>query len=106
MALRSGIGPILEGIPDELHVSVKPELMQSYLEINTGICKNVSEVERALSAKIRVVEQVARAHGMRLFWGATHPFSRWSEQEVTTNERYLNLVNLLQETARQLVTFG
>jgi carboxylate-amine ligase len=43
---------------------------------------------------------------MRLFWGATHPFSRWQDQEVTPNERYLALIDLLQETARRLVTFG
>jgi carboxylate-amine ligase len=106
MALCSGIFPILQGLPEELRVAVKQEIMQSYLEINTAICKDVGEVERDLTAKIKVVEQIARSHGMRLFWGGTHPFSRWSEQEVTPNDRYLNLVDLLQETARQLVTFG
>jgi carboxylate-amine ligase len=106
MALRSGIFPILESLPEELRTAVKPELFQSYLEINTGICKDVNDVERDLTAKIKAVAQVARTHGLRLFWGGTHPFSRWSEQEVTPNERYLKLVDLLQETARQLVSFG
>ena len=106
LALRSGVVPILESLPPELHGSVKPELFQCYLEINTAICRDVAEVERDLTAKIKVVEQLARNQGMRLYWGGTHPFSRWQDQEVTPDERYLGLVDLLQETARRLVTFG
>ena len=98
MALRSGVFPILESLPSELHGSVKPELFQCYLEINTGVCKDVDEVERDLTAKIKVVERAARNQGMRLFWGGTHPFSRWQDQEVTPDKRYLDLVDLLQET--------
>jgi carboxylate-amine ligase len=52
------------------------------------------------------VEHAADALGLRLWWGATHPFSQWQDQRVTPNERYLQLVNLLQEMARRLVTFG
>ena len=50
-------------------------------------------------------EIVAR-QDLRLFWSGTHPFSRWQDQEVTPNERYYGLIDLLQETARRLVTFG
>ena len=106
LALRSGVAPILESLPPELHGSVKPELFQCYLEINTAICRDVAAVQRDLTAKIKVVEQLARNQGMRLYWGGTHPFSRWQDQEVTPDERYLGLVDLLQETARRLVTFG
>ena len=106
LALRSGVVPILESLPPALHGAVKPELFQCYLEINTAICRDVAEVQRDLTAKIKVVEQLARNQGMRLYWGGTHPFSRWQDQEVTPDERYLGLVDLLQETARRLVTFG
>ena len=41
-----------------------------------------------------------------LWWGATHPFSTWQDQRITPDDRYLQLVNLLQEMARRLVTFG
>jgi len=44
--------------------------------------------------------------GLRLWWGATHPFSSWEDQKITPDARYLQLVNLLQEMARRLVTFG
>jgi carboxylate-amine ligase len=106
LALRSGMIPILRSLPSELEGSVKPELFQCYLEINTGICNTVADVERDLTAKVKVVQRVAYEDRLRLFWGGTHPFSRWQDQEVTPDERYLGLVDLLQETARRLVTFG
>jgi carboxylate-amine ligase len=106
MALRSGVSSILESLPAELEGSIKPELFQCYLEINTGICEDVAEAGRDLTAKIVAVEEAARSLGMRLFWGGTHPFSRWQDQQVTPNERYMGLVDLLQETARRLITFG
>ena len=80
--------------------------MQCYLEINTGVCRDVGEVERDLIPKVRAVQDAAARCGLRLFWGATHPFSHWIDQEVTPNERYQGLIDLLQDTARRLVTFG
>jgi len=106
MALRSGVAQILSGLPAELEGSVKPELFQCYVEINTKICRDVAEADQDLTRKIQVVGEIARRHGLRLFWSGTHPFSPWFDQEVTPNERYFDLINLLQETARRLVTFG
>jgi carboxylate-amine ligase len=80
--------------------------MQCYLEINTAVCPDVPAVERDLIGKVRAVQEAAEGAGMRLFWGATHPFSYWADQEVTPNERYQSLIDLLQSTARRLVTFG
>ncbi len=101
LALRSGVFDVLNSLPRDLEGSVKPELFQCYLEINTGVCRDVAEVERDLTAKIKAVEQAAGNQGMLLFWGGTHPFSRWQDQFVTPTERYLDLVELLQETARR-----
>jgi carboxylate-amine ligase len=106
MALRSAISEVLAEIPDELQGAVKPELLQCYLEINTKVCNNVDEVRSDLEEKIRVVREAAARHDLRLFWSATHPFSRWQDQEISPNERYHSLIDLLQETARRLVTFG
>ncbi len=93
-------------MPAELQGSVKPELLQCYVELNTKICDDVAEADQDLTWKIRAVGEIACRHGLRLFWSGTHPFSRWQEQEVTPNERYYDLINGLQETARRLLTFG
>jgi carboxylate-amine ligase len=84
----------------------KPELMQCVLEINTEICETIRDAEQDLREKVAIVESACDALGLRLWWGATHPFSSWADQKITSDERYLQLVNLLQEMARRLVTFG
>jgi len=105
-ALISGSGQLLCQIPEELHGAVKPELMQCCIEVISGVCNNVPEARADLSTKLVTVEQAADALGMRLWWGATHPFGLWEQQQVTENQRYLDLVELLQELARRMITFG
>lgn len=106
MALSSSIGRVLETLGEGAAESFKPELMQCCVEINTCVCRNIAEVETDLRAKLRLLEAATDKLGLRLFWGATHPFSNWREQQVTPTERYHNLVAALQEMARRLVTFG
>ena len=111
LALSSAYGLLsarltAEGHQTEDSGNFKPELMQCVLEINTGICETVGDAERDLRGKIATVESACDALGLKLWWGATHPFSSWEDQRITPDDRYLKLVNLLQEMARRLVTFG
>jgi carboxylate-amine ligase len=111
MALSSAYGLLsarltADGHQDDESGHFKPELMQCVLEINTDVCDTIAEAERDLRGKIAIVEPACDALGLRLWWGATHPFSSWQEQRITPDGRYLQLVNLLQEMARRLVTFG
>ena len=106
MALRSASDEILKRVPAELTGSIKPELMLCYIEINSGICRTVAEAEADLRYKLQQLQGITEDLGIRLFWSASHPFSSWRQQKITPNERYLGLVKLLQDTARQLVTFG
>lgn len=105
-ALTSMAQQLLEKVPGHYADGIKPELMQCYVEINSAVCQTVAEAEADLRGKVLAVEQIADELGIRLLWSATHPFSTWQEQQVTTNDRYLLLVELLQDMARQLVTFG
>jgi carboxylate-amine ligase len=106
MALSSSIGQVLERVPAAFAGSIKPELMQSYLEINSAPCRTVGEIEADLREKVLVVERITDELGLRLLWSATHPFSLWRDQQPTPSERYAMLLNLLQDMGRQLVTFG
>ncbi|MEM6654228.1 MAG: YbdK family carboxylate-amine ligase [Planctomycetota bacterium] len=108
MQLSSSYGRLIErlGTGDAETLALKPELMQCVLEINTGVCETVADAEADLTDKLRRVQSACDTLGLRLWWGATHPFSRWADQQVTPNDRYHQLVNLLQEMARRLVTFG
>ncbi len=106
MALTSAAPAIIERTPPAISASVKPELMQCYLEINTGVCETVEEARRDLAGKLRTVEGIADELGVGLLWSGTHPFSRWQDQRPTQDERYERLLEMLRDMGRQLVTFG
>ena len=96
MALSNSVQPLLALLPVFETPCYKPELMQSCIEINTRVCRSVSEAEDDLRAKLVEVERAADQLDLRLWWGGTHPFSLCSEQLVTEDERYHGLVELLQ----------
>jgi carboxylate-amine ligase len=106
MGLRSANRELLERIPEDQAEGIKPELMQSYLEVNSCVCSSIPDAEADLRRKLLVVEKAGDDLGLRLLWSGSHPFSNWRDQVVTANDRYHSLVDLLQDTARQLVTFG
>ena len=104
--LANGCERLLQRIPVDLHQCVKPELMQCCVEVISGVCQNVPQARDDLVGKLMTVQQAADAEGLALWWGATHPFGRWEDQQVTDNQRYLDLLQSLQELARRLITFG
>ncbi|WP_337174845.1 YbdK family carboxylate-amine ligase [Paludisphaera sp.] len=97
---------ILAAVPPELEESVKPELYQCCVEINTGICRDVDEVGRDLQAKLELVDGLARRSGARVAWGGAHPFAQWLDQEISVSPRYLKLIEDNQDTIRRQLTFG
>ena len=104
--LSPSIERVLAAMPQELQSCVKPELMQSYLEINTGICETVGDVHTDLNGSLTKLNKTCDSLGLKLLWAGTHPFSSWRRQRITVNDRYYQLVDLMQDVARRLVTFG
>ena len=83
MELANRIEDVLQALPADLRDAIKPELMQSYLEINTGVCNTVREAGTDLRGKLALVEGAAESLGLQLFWAGSHPFSSWRDQKVT-----------------------
>ncbi len=106
LALVSGAGQLLGQISEVHHTVIKPELMQCCIEVISGVCNTVPEARADLVGKLQLVQAAATQLNQTLWWGGTHPFSIWEHQQVTNNDRYLNLVQLLQELARRMITFG
>ena len=102
--LVSGASSILEGTDDADHV--KPELIQSTIELNTDVCTDVAAVRRDLSQRLRALFTLCDGLGYQLASTGTHPFSRWAEQRITDKERYHLLANRCQWPARRLMIFG
>ena len=106
LGLSNSIQQILDRVPEAWSGKIKPELMQSYCELNTDICSSVKEIERDLNEKIEWAQGVAGELGLQFVWAGTHPFSPWFEQCYTPGERYAWLARVMQHIARRMVVFG
>jgi YbdK family carboxylate-amine ligase len=107
--LRSCASEILSEISgegDSVRPKVKHELLESIIEVNTGVCQNVGEARADLQETMLRVRRVAEARGVGLMSSGTHPFTDWRTQEVVSDPRYARLINRLQWLARRLQIFG
>jgi carboxylate-amine ligase len=95
-----------DGHPDGKHPKAKHELLESTIEVITGICETVSDARSDLETTIADVAAVAHEAGLALMCSGTHPFSDWSKQEISPDPRYHRLVEEMQWTARRLQIFG
>jgi glutamate---cysteine ligase / carboxylate-amine ligase len=106
MDLVSAIEEMIEAIPRETEGEVKPELMQSVLEISTNVCRNAGEAAGQLEELRRRVRETAESKGLTIGSAATHPFAKWEEQRIVERPRYLELVDALRFVVRQELLFG
>jgi carboxylate-amine ligase len=104
--LRAHIDAIVEAAGPTLSDTIKPEMVQSVVEVGTKICADVDEA-RAEIVRLRntLVDILARSD-LRLASAGTHPFSRWQDQLVTEKDRYKQLEEEMQDVVRELLIFG
>jgi len=105
--LTSGATEILAELsPDGEHPAAKQELLQSTIEIVTGVCQTVPEAMDDLSATIEQVAVLAEQRGLGLMCAGTHPSTDWQSQQISSNPRYDKLIEDGQWLARLLQIFG
>jgi len=85
---------------------VRPELMQSVLEISTPVCRTIADVDHELRRLRSAVTDIAREMNLRVGSAGTHPFSLFERQRITARDRYRALVDQLQYVARRELIFG
>lgn len=102
--LVPGAGMILSQLSGE--VLFKPELFNSTIEINTPVCETLGQVEENLSKNLKIIQNIADDQQMDILISGCHPFSNWQQQEITKQERYLNLLHRIQWPVRQFLIFG
>jgi carboxylate-amine ligase len=94
-------------VEEELGVGVvTPELLQSVLEVATHVHTSVPEAIEESRALRRRVSQAAAESGTLVVSAGTHPFSRYEHQQVTEQERYLDLIDRMRWIAEREVIFG
>ena len=100
------IEEIMSRLPEDLKGSVTYELFQSVLEIKTPPCATITEAEGRLRELRSRVGSWAAASGTALASAGTHPFSRYTEQKITDQERYKRVMRTLRWVAQREVIFG
>lgn len=86
--------------------TVQPELFQSMIEVNTGICQSATEVEEDLRRTIVPLMDIADAVGVRFISTGTHPTARYQERLPFPAERFYGLIERNQWIVRRLLVFG
>ncbi|HEY7918349.1 MAG TPA: glutamate--cysteine ligase [Streptosporangiaceae bacterium] len=90
------------GPPPRIH----DELMQSTVEVVTGVCSTVSEAVADLAATIADLQRITDMRGTMLACAGTHPVSDWRDAKMAPVQRYAELVEQMQWLARRIQTFG
>jgi glutamate---cysteine ligase / carboxylate-amine ligase len=103
LALANAIEALLDEAPAG---EIKPELMESVLEISTEPCNNTAEAAEQLRNLRRHVSDAAERRDLLIGSAGTHPFARWEDQRIVARPRYRDLISALRFVARQEIIFG
>jgi len=104
--LKAHIDAVMEEATPTLGEAVKPEMLQSVVEVGTKICANVTEAREEITRLRGSLIEILGRSGLRLVSAGTHPFSKWDQQLVTEKERYKMLEEEMQDVVRELLIFG
>jgi carboxylate-amine ligase len=102
--LIPGAALILSHLPGD--VLFKPELFNSTIEINTPVCKTLSQLEKSLKDNINIIQDIGQKLDIDILISGCHPFSNWQQQQITHQDRYQNLLHRIQWPVRQFLIFG
>jgi carboxylate-amine ligase len=103
LELVNAIETLLEAAPSG---EIKPELMESVLEISTDPCPNTAIAGEQLTALRSQVINTAASKGLAIGSAGTHPFAMWEDQRIVARPRYRDLISALRFVARQELIFG
>jgi carboxylate-amine ligase len=85
---------------------IKPELMQSVIEVATHVASNVEEAIEDARGLRRQLRNAAAEGGTLIASAGTHPFSRYEHQDVTDQPRYRELIEAMAWVAERELIFG
>jgi carboxylate-amine ligase len=103
LELVNAIETLLEPSPAG---EIKPELMESVLEISTDPCPDIGVADTQLRALRAQVMETAARKKLAIGSAGTHPFAMWEDQRIVARPRYRDLISALRFVARQELIFG
>jgi carboxylate-amine ligase len=97
---------LMSELEEILGPQVGHEFLRAQVEVGTKVSSTVAEVRQDLVRLRRGLQHVVERNGLAYIAASTHPFARWSEQQVTDKDRYQMLARDLQVVVRRLVICG
>jgi len=93
--LTSFISEFMEQGAMLFHDNVKPEFLQSQIEVGSRVCKNIKEARSEICRLRNLVSGIAAKNNCKIIAAGTHPFSKWEDQ-----------LDSMQIVAKRLLIFG
>ncbi|MCF8056857.1 MAG: YbdK family carboxylate-amine ligase [Desulfocapsa sp.] len=97
---------LLDNAPSILRPRITHEWIRSILEIRTGICRSVRDVENDLLETCAMAEELAADNNCLLYAASLHPFARSEDQVLTDDKRYERIMEELQIVGRRFISQG
>jgi len=88
------------------HPKVKHELLDSTIEVITGINSTVADGRRDIESTLAEIAPLLPERNLALLCSGSHPFSNWQDQGITPNARYEQMMDDFQWVGRRLQIFG
>ena len=108
--LRQEAGTVLADLPGLLesgeHPKMRYELMQSTIEVVTGVCGTVAEAKADLALSLKDLQRVVEPYGIVLASSGTHAISHWRDGKMAPVQRYAELVQEIQYPSRRAQTMA
>jgi carboxylate-amine ligase len=104
--LVPGVHTILEKGASQFGEQIKPEMLQSTIELISPVYPNITaarlETQQLRARLARLVTQ----EGLALVSAGTHPGGLWQEQQRSNHPRYVELEEEFQDVGRSILIFG
>src|ERR1700747_3059024 len=88
--LRQDAGTVLAtlpGLPESgEHPKMRHELMQSTVEVVTGICGTVAEAKADLALSLKDLQRAAEPQGIVIACSGVHPISHWRDGKMAPSQ--------------------
>ena len=104
--LYSGVRSILEKGTPYFAENIKPEMLQSTVELISDILPDIAAARSNLYTQRALLARLVEQEELALISAGTHPSAYWRDQERTEKERYAELEEEYQDVGRSLLIFG
>jgi carboxylate-amine ligase len=104
--LVAGAVLLIEDADREPDITLKAELTQAIVEINTEICRDVRQAGESLSRQMAKLHDLAAHRGLQIAVSGTHPFQNWHNRKIYPDARHLAILEKFQWLARRWNTYG